>query len=66
MLIAAAACELHPQALLKAVETEGVKNALREATDGPPSCGVTGVPSLVVGERGLLGRRPSRGGGRRG
>ena len=33
VLIAAAACELHPQALLKAVETEAVKDALREATD---------------------------------
>ena len=37
VLIAAAACELHPNALLKAVETEGVKNALREATERPPS-----------------------------
>ena len=33
VLIAAAACELHPRALLKAVETDGVKDALREATE---------------------------------
>jgi 2-hydroxychromene-2-carboxylate isomerase len=48
VLIAAAACELHPRALLKAVETEGVKNALREATDRAAEMGVTGVPTLVV------------------
>jgi 2-hydroxychromene-2-carboxylate isomerase len=50
VLIAAAACELHPNALLKAVETEGVKNALREATDRAAQLGVSGVPSLVVGD----------------
>jgi 2-hydroxychromene-2-carboxylate isomerase len=49
VLIAAAACELHPNALLKAVGTDIVKNALREATDGAAELGVTGVPSVVVG-----------------
>lgn len=49
VLIAAAACELHPRALLKAVETDGVKGALRDATDRAASLGVTGVPALVVG-----------------
>ncbi len=49
VLIAAAACELHPRALLKAVETEGVKGALREATDRAAALGVAGVPSLLVG-----------------
>ena len=47
--IAAAACELHPNALLKAVETDIVKGALREATDRAGDLGVTGVPALVVG-----------------
>jgi 2-hydroxychromene-2-carboxylate isomerase len=51
VLIAAAGCELHPNALLKAVETKHVKNALREATDSAAKRGVTGVPALVVGER---------------
>jgi 2-hydroxychromene-2-carboxylate isomerase len=51
VLIAAAGCELHPNALLKAVETKHVKNALREATDSAAERGVSGVPSLVVGER---------------
>lgn len=50
VLIAAAACELHPRALLKAIETEGVKTALREATDAAAELGVSGVPSLVIGE----------------
>ncbi|HEX5376041.1 MAG TPA: DsbA family protein [Solirubrobacterales bacterium] len=49
VLIAAAACELHPRALLKAVETEGVKGALREATGRAGGLGITGVPSLLVG-----------------
>jgi 2-hydroxychromene-2-carboxylate isomerase len=51
VLIAAAACELHPNALKKAVETRSVKDALREATEGAAGLGVMGVPSLVVGER---------------
>jgi 2-hydroxychromene-2-carboxylate isomerase len=50
VLIAAAACELHPRALLKAVGTDGVKGALREATDRAAELGVIGVPSLVVGD----------------
>jgi 2-hydroxychromene-2-carboxylate isomerase len=48
--IAAAACELHPRALLKAVETEAVKGALREATDRAGDLGVEGVPAVVVGD----------------
>jgi 2-hydroxychromene-2-carboxylate isomerase len=50
VLLAAAACELHPRALLKAIETDGVKGALREATDRAADRGVLGVPSLLVGE----------------
>jgi 2-hydroxychromene-2-carboxylate isomerase len=47
--VAGAACELHPRALLKAVGTDGVKTALREATERAGDAGVFGVPSLVVG-----------------
>jgi 2-hydroxychromene-2-carboxylate isomerase len=50
VLIAAAACELHPNAVLKAIETDSVKSALREATDAAGDLGVRGVPSLLVGE----------------
>ncbi len=49
VLIAAAACELHPRALLKAAATAAVKEALRETTEGAAAAGVWGVPSLVVG-----------------
>jgi 2-hydroxychromene-2-carboxylate isomerase len=48
--IAGAACELHPRALLKAVETEAVKGALRKATERAGDLGVEGVPAVVVGE----------------
>ena len=51
VLIAAAACELHPRALEKAIQTDGVKNALREATDRAGDRGVKGVPALVVGDQ---------------
>jgi 2-hydroxychromene-2-carboxylate isomerase len=50
VMIAAAACELHPRALLKAVETETVKSGLREATDRAGDLSVEGVPAVVVGE----------------
>ena len=46
--IAGAACEIHPRALLKAVETQTVKGALREATDLAGDVGVEGVPAVVV------------------
>jgi len=51
VLIAAAACELHPNAVAKAAGTEGVKRALREATDAAAERGVIGVPSIAVGEQ---------------
>jgi 2-hydroxychromene-2-carboxylate isomerase len=50
VMIAAAACELHPNAVEKAVQMKGVKNALRDATDEAAELGVIGVPSLVVGK----------------
>ena len=50
VLIAAAACELHPRAVEKAAGTDGVKGALREATEEAAELGVFGVPSLVVGD----------------
>jgi 2-hydroxychromene-2-carboxylate isomerase len=49
VMIAGAACELHPRALAKAVQTDIVKSALREATDRAGDLGVKGVPALVVG-----------------
>jgi 2-hydroxychromene-2-carboxylate isomerase len=49
VLLAAAACELHPNAVLKAIETTAVKNVLREATEAAGDLGVKGVPSVVAG-----------------
>ena len=37
VLIAAAACEMHPRAVLKAMETRGVREALAAATAGGPA-----------------------------
>jgi 2-hydroxychromene-2-carboxylate isomerase len=50
VLLAAAACELHPKAVLAAVESQGVKDALRAATDSAAARGVKGVPSVAIGE----------------
>jgi len=48
VLLAAAAAEIHPRALLAAVDRDSLKSALREATDQAGDLGVRGVPSLVV------------------
>ena len=60
VLIAAAACELHPNAVLKALETQSVKDRLREATAEAYERGVRGVPTIARGGPALLGRRPPR------
>jgi 2-hydroxychromene-2-carboxylate isomerase len=51
VMIAAAACELHPRALESAIKTQIVKDGLREATDAAAEAGVFGVPSVRVGEQ---------------
>jgi 2-hydroxychromene-2-carboxylate isomerase len=51
VLIAAAACELHPKAVLQAVRSESVKRALRAATDEAGDRGVIGVPTVAVGDQ---------------
>lgn len=48
VLIAAAACELHPRAVLKAIESRSVKDRLREATADAAQRGVRGVPTVAV------------------
>ncbi len=50
VLIAAAACELHPNAVLKALETQSVKDRLREVTSEAYERGVRGVPTIAVGD----------------
>ena len=51
VLIAAAACELHPNAVLKAVGTTSVKERLKTATQEAIDRGVTGVPTVAVGDQ---------------
>ena len=51
VLIAAAACELHPNAVLKGIETRSTKDRLRAATDEAYDRGVRGVPTVAVGDR---------------
>src|SRR5262249_10315797 len=51
VLIAAAACELHPNAVLKGIETQSVKDKLRAATDEAIERGLEGIPTLAVGNR---------------
>src|SRR4051795_3902467 len=53
ILIAAAACEMHPRAVLKALETRSVRDALAEATGG----GRRGTPTACCPPAG--GARPA-------
>jgi 2-hydroxychromene-2-carboxylate isomerase len=48
VLLAAAATEMHPRALLAAIERDAIKLRLREATDRAGDLGVQGVPSVIV------------------
>jgi 2-hydroxychromene-2-carboxylate isomerase len=50
VLLAAAACELHPRAIETAVESRTVKDALRTATEEAAQLGVVGVPTVAIGE----------------
>jgi 2-hydroxychromene-2-carboxylate isomerase len=49
VLIAAAACELHPKAVLAGIETQSVKDRLRAATAEAIDRGVRGVPTVAIG-----------------
>ena len=50
VLLAAAACELHPRAVLKGIESRAVKERLRAETDAAGDRGVLGVPTVAVGD----------------
>jgi 2-hydroxychromene-2-carboxylate isomerase len=59
ILIAAAACEMHPTAVIKALELQSVSAALERATKRAIDAGVRRVPAVVLqaqvfeGDRGL-------------
>jgi 2-hydroxychromene-2-carboxylate isomerase len=55
VLIAAAACELHPRAVLASVETKGVRNALQSAGEAAAALGVRELPALRVGDEVVSG-----------
>ena len=50
VLIAAAACELHPNAVLKGIELQSTKDRLRAATEQAYELGVRGVPTVAIGD----------------
>lgn len=50
VLIAAAACELHPNAVKRGIESRSVKERLKQATAEAVARGVQGVPTVAVGE----------------
>jgi 2-hydroxychromene-2-carboxylate isomerase len=49
VLIAAAACEMHPSAVLKAIELRSVRDELARRTAEAAALGVRDVPAVVVG-----------------
>jgi 2-hydroxychromene-2-carboxylate isomerase len=49
VLIAAAACEMHPAALVKGIELKSVRRELDEATERAAAHGVRSVPTIRVG-----------------
>jgi 2-hydroxychromene-2-carboxylate isomerase len=51
VVIAAAACEMHPSAVLKAAELRGVRGALEDATARAVALGVRDVPAVWDGQR---------------
>jgi 2-hydroxychromene-2-carboxylate isomerase len=55
VLIAAAACEMHPTAVLRGAELASVSRQLADTTAKAARAGVTDVPAVVVGEDVFLG-----------
>jgi 2-hydroxychromene-2-carboxylate isomerase len=57
VLIAAAACEMHPTAVLKALGMRSATDALERATAAARAAGVRTLPSITVDERVFHGER---------
>jgi 2-hydroxychromene-2-carboxylate isomerase len=57
VLIAAAACEMHPSAVLRGAALRSVATTLDRATESAAALGVPGVPAVVVGEEVFAGER---------
>jgi 2-hydroxychromene-2-carboxylate isomerase len=57
VLIAAAACEMHPAAVLRGAELGSVRARLADTTAKAREAGVTDVPTVVVGTEVFVGER---------
>jgi 2-hydroxychromene-2-carboxylate isomerase len=57
VLIAAAACEMHPAAVLRGAELRSVGEQLAAATALATQAGVTDVPAVRIGEQVFVGER---------
>jgi 2-hydroxychromene-2-carboxylate isomerase len=57
VVIAAAACEMHPAAVLKGAELRSVKEQLSSTTTRAAQDGVTDVPAVRIGARVFVGER---------
>ncbi len=57
VVIAAAACEMHPAAVLKGAGLRSVKEQLSSATAVAARAGVTDVPAVRIGETVFVGER---------
>jgi len=55
VIVAAAACEIHPRAILRALESRAVEDALEEGTAAAADAGVHAVPALREDGRVLHG-----------
>jgi len=55
VLIAAAACEMHPAAVLRGAEMRTTAERLATTTAAAAGAGVTDVPAITVGERAFVG-----------
>jgi 2-hydroxychromene-2-carboxylate isomerase len=57
VLVAAAACEMHPKAVLQGARMASVRRELSRATAQAAGAGVSDVPAVRVGERVFVGER---------
>jgi 2-hydroxychromene-2-carboxylate isomerase len=51
ILIAGAACEMHPTALRKGIELRSTRQALEQACNRGTAAGVTALPAIQIGDR---------------
>jgi 2-hydroxychromene-2-carboxylate isomerase len=57
VLIAAAACEMHPAAVLRGAELRSIAQQLSDSTAAAAVAGVHDVPAILIGERVFTGER---------